>query len=143
MLAAAGIILLAVLYLFRGVLIAPHIQKFLESSIESQLGMEVAIGQIGGSYLTDFEVTNVTTRKPAPAGVLVSLELRRLRVSYNLLSFLKGLNAFLEAAAVELESARLELDLSREGGRPHRRRMGWPRIFCRSYFPEFEWTTHP
>ena len=80
--------------------------------------MEVAIGQIGGSYITDFEVTNVTTLKPAPAGALVSLELRRLRVSYNLLSFLKGLNAFLDAAAVELESARLELDLSREGGGP-------------------------
>jgi len=118
MLAAAGIILLATLYLFRGVLIDPHIQRLLETSIESQLGMKVAIGQIGGSYLTDFEVTNVTTLKPAPAGTLVSLELRRLRVSYNLLSFLKGLNAFLEAAAVEVESARLELDLSREGGGP-------------------------
>jgi autotransporter translocation and assembly factor TamB len=117
-LAAVGIVLLVALYLFRGVLIAPHIQKFLETSIESQLGMEVAIGQIGGSYLTDFEVTNVTTLKPAPAGILVSLELRRLRVSYNLLAFLKGLNAFLEAAAVELDSARLELDLSREGGGP-------------------------
>ncbi len=117
-LAAVGIILLVALYLFRGVLIAPHIQKFLENSIESQLGMKVAIGDIGGSYITNFEVHKVTTLKPAPAGILVSLELRRLRVSYNLLSFLKGLNAFLEAAAVELESARLELDLSREGGGP-------------------------
>ena len=72
-LAGIGIILLAALYLFRSVLIAPHLQGFLENTIESQLGMKVAVGNIGGSYITDFEVANVTTRKPAPAGILVSL----------------------------------------------------------------------
>ena len=113
-LAGTGIILLAALYLMRSVLIAPHIQRFLENSIESQLGMEVAIGNIDGSYITDFEVANVTTLKPAPAETLVSLELRRLRVSYNLLSILQGLNAFLDNAAVEVESAKLEFDLSRQ-----------------------------
>ena len=117
-LAGIGIILLAALYMLRGVLIAPHIQRFLENSIESQLGMEVAIGNIGGSYITDFEVANVTTLKPAPAGTLVSLELRRLRVAYNLLSILKGLNAFLDDVAVELEAAKLELDLSRQDVSP-------------------------
>ncbi len=114
-LAGIGIFLLITLYLLRDVLIAPHLQKFLESSIESQLGMEVAVGDIGGSYITDFEVRNVTTLKPAPAGSLVSLELKRLRVSYNLLSILKGLNAFLGDAAVELDAAKLELDLTRPG----------------------------
>ncbi len=112
------IILVAALYLLRGQLISPHIQRWLERSIESQLSMDVAIGNIGGSYLTHFEVTNVATLKPAPAGVLVSLDLNRLRVSYNLLSLLKGLNAFLGDAAIVLESAKLELDLSREGGGP-------------------------
>jgi autotransporter translocation and assembly factor TamB len=116
--AGIGIILLVTLYLLRSVLIAPHIQRFLENSIESQLGMEVTIGNIGWSYITDFEVANVTTLKPAPAGILVSLELKRLRVSYNLLSILKGLNAFLGDAAVELEAARLEFDLSHEDVNP-------------------------
>ena len=109
-LAGIGIILLAALYLFRSVLIAPHIQKVLEKSIESQLGMEVTFGSIERVfYITDFEVTNVTTLKPAPAGILVSLELKRLRVAYNLLSFLKGLNTFLGDTAVEFEAAKLEL----------------------------------
>jgi len=117
-LAGIAVILLATLYLFRGVLIAPHIQRFLENSIQSQLGMEVAIGNIGGSYVTDFEVANVTTLKSASAGILVSLELKRLRVSYNLLSILKGLNAFLGDVAVDLEAARLEFDLSREDVNP-------------------------
>ena len=112
-LAGVGIILLTTLYLLRSVLIAPHIQRFLENSIESQLGMEVAVGHIGGTYITDFAVTNVTTLKSAPAGILVSLEFKRLRVAYNLLSLLKGLNTFLDDAAVELEAAKLELDLSR------------------------------
>ena len=113
-LAGIGIFLLITLYLLRDVLIAPHLQKVLESSIESQLGMEVAVGNIGGSYITDFEVRNVITLKPAPAGPLVSLELKRLRLSYNLLSILKGLNAFLGDAAVELDAAKLELDLTRQ-----------------------------
>ncbi|MGD9362918.1 MAG: hypothetical protein PVH85_28905, partial [Desulfobacterales bacterium] len=113
-LAGIGIILLAALYLLRGVLIAPQIQKLLESAFESQLGMEVDVGNIGGSYITDFEVSDVTTLKPAAAGSLVSLELKRLRVSYSLLSFLKGLNAFLGDVAVELDAAKLELDLTRQ-----------------------------
>jgi hypothetical protein len=117
-LAGIGIILLAALYLFRSVLIAPHLQRLLENSIESQLGMEVAIGNIGGSYIADFEVTNVATLNPAPAGILVSLELKRLRLSYNLLSILKGLNAFLSNAALEVETAKLEFDLSREDAEP-------------------------
>jgi autotransporter translocation and assembly factor TamB len=117
-LAAAGIILLVALYLFRGVLIAPHIQRFLENSIESQLGMDVTIGNIDGSYITDFVVADVTTLKPAPAGILASLELRRLRVSYNLLAILRGLNAFIDDAVVELEAATLVFDLSREDVSP-------------------------
>ena len=111
-LSLTGIILLSALYLFRSALIAPYIKRFLEDTIESRLGMDVAIGNIGGTYITDFEVGNVTTLKPATAGTLISLQLRRLRVSYNLLSILQGLNAFIDGAAVELEAARLEFDLS-------------------------------
>ena len=68
----AGIsaILLTTLYILRGVLIAPHIQRFLEKSIESQLGLVVAIGNIGGSYVTDFEVKNLVTLKESPTGEL-------------------------------------------------------------------------
>ncbi len=112
-LAVAGIILLTAIYLFRDVLINPHIKRFLEDSIESRLGMDVTIGNIGGSYLTNFEVADVTTSKPAPVGTLVSLELKRLKVSYNLLAIWHGLNAFIGDAAVELEAAKLKFDLSR------------------------------
>lgn len=112
-LAAIGIILLFALYLLRGTLIAPYIQTYLENSIETQLGMDVAVGKIGGSYITDFEVADVTTLKPTPSGALASLELKRLRVSYNLLAILKGLNAFLDHTTIEIAAAKLEFDLSR------------------------------
>ena len=111
--AAAGFIMLGALYLFRDVLISPHIQKFLENSIEAQLGMDVDVGRIGGTYVTNFEVDNVTTRKPAADGILVSIDLKRLRVSYNPLSILRGLDAFIGDAVVEIDSAGLALDLSR------------------------------
>ncbi len=113
-LAGTGIVLLAALYLLRGILIAPHIQRFLEKSITSQLGMEVAIGNIDGSYITGFEVMDVTTAKPASEGVLVSLELKRLRVAYNLLSILEGLDDFIGKAAIEIEAATLRFDMSRQ-----------------------------
>jgi hypothetical protein len=79
--------------------------------------MEVAIGDIGGSYFTDVEVTNVTTLQPAPVQKLVSLELKRMRVSYNLLTILEGLNAFLGNAAFEVDTAELEFDLTRQNTR--------------------------
>ena len=137
-LAGIGIILLTGLYLLRSVLIAPPLQRFLEKSIESQLGMEVAIGNIGGSYFTNFEVTNVTTLKPAPAGILVSMELKRLRMAYSPLSILKGLNTFLDRAAVELEAAKLEFDLSRQDSSkpPPPEVTSSPSIFLPSLLPQ-------
>jgi autotransporter translocation and assembly factor TamB len=110
--AVIALILLALLYLLRSVLVGPHIQRFLENTIESQLGVRVAIGDIGGSYITDFQVANVTTLESTPVGRLVDLELRLLRVSYHPLSILKGLEAFLGEATAEIEGAKLEFDLS-------------------------------
>jgi hypothetical protein len=90
-------------------------------------------------------VTNVTTLKPAPAGTLVSLELKRLRVAYNLLSILKGLNAFLDDAAVELEAAKLEFDLSRQDVSPPAppEADSMEPFFFLSCFPGFVLTTQP
>jgi autotransporter translocation and assembly factor TamB len=107
-----GVILLAILYLFRSTLVAPYIQGFMEDSIESQLGIRLNVAAVGGSYFKDLVVTNVTTVKPDPGGPLVALELKRLRVAYNLWSLLKGIDAFLAAAAIELDGASLKIDLS-------------------------------
>jgi hypothetical protein len=77
----------------------------------------VAIGDIGGSYFTEVEVTNVTTLQPAPVQKLVSLELKRMRMSYNLLTILEGLNAFQGNAAFEVDTAELEFNLTRPNTR--------------------------
>ncbi|MBT8367371.1 MAG: hypothetical protein KJP23_21980, partial [Deltaproteobacteria bacterium] len=107
-----AVILLATLYLFRSTLVAPYIQRFMEDSIESQLGIRLKVAAVGGSYFRDLVVTNVTTVKPAPGGPLIALELKRLRVAYNLLSLFEGIDAFLAAAAIELDGASLKIDLS-------------------------------
>jgi autotransporter translocation and assembly factor TamB len=111
--AVTGFVLLAALYLLRSTILAPHIQRFLEDTIETHAGIRVDIGNIDGSYITDFVATNVTTLEPAPVGPLIALELRRIRVAYNPLSLMKGLNSFLADTTIELEGATLELDLSR------------------------------
>jgi autotransporter translocation and assembly factor TamB len=111
-LSLTGIILLAALYMFRSVLIAPYIKRFLESSIESQLGMRLKIGGIGGSYITDLSLKDVTTLQPAPSGPLAAIEMKRLEMGYNPLSFLKGLNGFLADATVVLKGAVFDIDIS-------------------------------
>ena len=110
--AVMGLTLIVALYLFRSVLVAPHIQQFLEDSIASELGIRLEVGKISGSYITTFEMANVATLKPAPVGPLVSMEWRRLSVSYNLFSLFRGLNGLLADATIELDGARLIFDFS-------------------------------
>jgi autotransporter translocation and assembly factor TamB len=112
--AAIVIILLSALYLLRSVVVAPSIQRYLANWIESQLGIRVDIGNLSGSYVNELVVTNVTTLKSAPAGPLVALELRRLRVTYHLWSLFNGLNGFLADASIELEGVTLKFDLARD-----------------------------
>ena len=110
-----GLFLLAAVYHFRNALFAPHIERMLEKSIESQTGIRVDIAGIRGSYITDLVVMKVTTLKPAPSGPLASLRLEKLRVAYNPLSLLGGIHRFVADASVELQSAELEFNLSGKG----------------------------
>lgn len=107
--------LLTALYLFRSALIGPHIQRYVEALFASQLNIRVAVGDIVGSYISDLEIHDIKTLGPSHSGPLVSLTLRRVRLAYNPVSLLKGLDGFLTDAAIGLEGARLELDLSRQG----------------------------
>ncbi|MBT8369919.1 MAG: hypothetical protein KJO34_03085, partial [Deltaproteobacteria bacterium] len=110
-----GLFLLAAVYHFRNILFAPHIERMLEKSIESQTGIRVDIAGIRGSYITDLVVMKVTTLKPAISGPLTSLRLERMRVAYNPLSLLGGIQRFLADASVELQGAELEFNLSGKG----------------------------
>jgi len=105
--------LLAGLYLLRSMLIAPHLVTFLEHAIASNLGLQVSIGHLGGTYFSNVEIKNVTTVKRSTEGPVVFLKLRRLKLKYHPLDLLKGLPTFLAGSNMELDGVSLELNLSK------------------------------
>jgi len=114
-----GLVMIMGLYVFRGILVAPYIQKIVQDLAESRLGgIRVTIGSIDGSYFRDLEIHDVVTVPPAPSGPLVGLSVGRLKVTYNVLSIFKGVNGFLADTTLNLEDARLDFDLSRHQENP-------------------------
>ncbi|MBW2440278.1 MAG: translocation/assembly module TamB domain-containing protein [Deltaproteobacteria bacterium] len=114
--AVTGIILLTCIYLLRSVLIAPLAITFAERAIAENLGLQISIGNLGGTYISGLELRNITTVKRLANGPLTDLRIRRLAVTYRPLEGLKGLSAFLAGAAIDLEGARLSVDLTMETG---------------------------
>lgn len=107
-----GIVLLTCIYFLRSVLIAPLAIAFAEHTIAENLGLQISIGNLGGTYLSDLELRNIKTVKRLSDGPLTDLQFRRLTVTYRLVDVLKGLPLFLAGAAIELEGARLSVDLT-------------------------------
>ncbi|HSH70778.1 MAG TPA: hypothetical protein VK997_12715, partial [Deferrisomatales bacterium] len=108
---AALIGLLLVTYALRSVILAPWIERALVATVAEQTGLGLSVGAVGGSYLTDFTLSDVRTVRPAVQGPLRSLEARELRVSYHLFALFSGFDPFLASAALDLSGARVEVDL--------------------------------
>ena len=108
-----GLALMTGIYTFRSVLVAPYAISFLERIVASNLGLQVSIGQLGGTYFSDLEIQNVTTVKRINDSAISFLELRRLKIAFSLLDLLKGLPTFLAGAHVDMEGAFLNVDLTR------------------------------
>ncbi len=109
-----GIILLTGIYALRAVLIAPVAIAFAKHTIAENLGLQIFIGNLAGTYFSDLELSNVTTVKRLTDGPLTDLQLRRLKVSYRLLDILKGFPALLAGASIDLEGLRLSVHLTGE-----------------------------
>ena len=109
-------ILLAGMYAFRSFLIAPFAISYLERTIEANLGLKISIGELGGSYLSDLEVKNVTTVKRLNGSPLTGLQFHRLKVNYRLWDFFEGLPSFLAGVSIDIAGAQLSIDLTREMG---------------------------
>jgi len=111
-----AIILLAGLYALRNLLIAPHAITFLERTIETNFGLKIAIGRLGGSYFWDLEMKNVTTVNQRTDSPLRDLKLHRLKLNYRLWDFLWGLQSFLAGTSVDIEGAHISINLTGEMG---------------------------
>ena len=109
-----GIVLLVAIYALRGVLIAPPAIAFLERTAAANLGLQISIGYLGGSFFSDIELKNITTVKRLSHEPLADLQVHRLKLTYRLWDFLKGWQPFLAGAAIDIEGARLSIDLTGE-----------------------------
>jgi autotransporter translocation and assembly factor TamB len=108
------IILLAGIYALRSVIIAPYAIGVLERMVASNLGLQISIGHLGGSYVSDLEVKNITTVKRLVDGPLTDVQLRRLKLNYRLWDLFKGLPSLLAGTVIELEGAGLSIQLTGE-----------------------------
>lgn len=109
-------ILLAGVYLLRGVIIEPRLKSYLETLCREQLGIGVTVGDITGSYLAGIGVEDFQTVERGTVGPLFALDFESLRLRYSLLSLLGGLDAFLARLQVDLRTARVEIDAGAAGG---------------------------
>ncbi|MBW1981486.1 MAG: translocation/assembly module TamB domain-containing protein [Deltaproteobacteria bacterium] len=109
--------MLTLLYVFRGVLIEPHLKALLERTIAANLGLQVSIGDLSGSYLSNVELRNVATVAQTGKGPVSSLEWQRLKLSYHLVDLVQGFSCFLATASIELEGASVAIDLQKHANR--------------------------
>ncbi|MCU0590384.1 MAG: hypothetical protein MUC57_02800 [Desulfobacterales bacterium] len=108
-----GICLLASAYLSRDVLIAPRVAALIQAALSRELGMQVAIGRLGGSLLSDIEIEDLQTVIPGSQGPVSSLTVKRLHIRYGLFELLSGPAAFVGGMGIEADGLQAELDLDR------------------------------
>ena len=94
-----GIVLLAGIYVLRGVIIVPYAIGLLERTAADTLGLQLSIGHLGGTLFTNLEVQNVTTVKRLTDTPLADLALSSLKLQYRPWDLLRGLAAFVAGAA--------------------------------------------
>jgi hypothetical protein len=113
--ACVGIVagVLASAYLLRGLLIAPRIAALLQAALGRELGVELAIGRLGGSLLSDIEIEDLQTVTPGTQGPVSALTAKRLHIRYSLPALLSGLAVFVDGMRIEAEGLQAELDLDR------------------------------
>jgi translocation and assembly module TamB len=106
---AIGFALLVLIYTLRAPLLSPRISRLVAGSIESQLGLEVEIGAISGTYFNNLAISDLKTVRPNSAGPLISLALTRVGLRYSLPALLFGRDHFISSLSITIDGAALEL----------------------------------
>ncbi|MCB2170348.1 MAG: translocation/assembly module TamB domain-containing protein [Deltaproteobacteria bacterium] len=110
-LAVAGLLLGA--YLLRGVLLYPHLKKAVVDIFQSDLELHLALGDIRGSLFTSVEITDVQVNTLEPTDTPLDAAIANVRLSYNLIDFLRGIDAFIGGVTITLDRPVVRIDLSR------------------------------
>ncbi len=105
-------LLLSGLYLGRGWLLAPLVVRYARSLAARELGAELEIGSLRGSWIRDLELSGVSWRAPGPP--LRRAEQASLNARFSLLRLLRGRPDWLEDLAIRARGVELDLTSRRE-----------------------------
>lgn len=109
---AVALLLFSVLYIFRSHFLAPLLKNYLISTLESEYGLQVDIGGLGGNYLTTLKILELQVRGTDPEGPLVSLDLEQADLAFFLPDLLQGEEAFFRNMDTEIYKGSLKLDFT-------------------------------
>ncbi len=108
-----AIFLFTGIYALRSILIAPYAIAYLQRTVATHLGLDIKIGQLGGSYFSNINIKNVTTAQQIADGPFTRLELHDVNIRYRLFDLYKGLPAFLSGLSIDLIGGALSIDLTK------------------------------
>ena len=114
-LALTVVLLSAALFIGRQKFLAPYIKEMVIEQARSQLGLDLTIGQVNGTYFSSLELTGIRTVSTTPPPPLVALDIGRLTIHYSLLSLLAGSDPFVAVSRITLDNASVKLDISQNG----------------------------
>lgn len=99
----ALVLLLTLLYVFRGPLLAPVIRRAIVAGAAENLGVRCSIGAVSGNYFTELVLRDVqvsAARPNVPDGAVLAV--RELRLSYRPLDYFISAPRFLAGLGVEI-----------------------------------------
>ena len=117
-----GLLLLLIgAYVLRRPLLSPLLIRIAESAAQTNLGLTLDIGRVGGSWFDSLVLEHVHTEEAGSTTIVRRIDAERLRVRYSLWGLLRGAEDWLES--IEGRDIALELDLSKlpeptESGEP-------------------------
>jgi hypothetical protein len=105
----------AAAYGWRDRLIAPRLAALIRDALRQEMGLEVAIGRLGGPLVTGIEIEDLQTLAPGTRGPVTALTAKRVSIRYSPLALFAGAAGFVDAMRIEAEGLLAELDLGRGG----------------------------
>ncbi len=111
--ALATVCLLLGVYLLRGILLFPVLEKAAVAYLHSETGLLLTVDEMDGSLFGDLDFKEVRITTPASAQTPLDITLPELHLNYRLTALWQGFEVFLGSIAIEAVRPAVRIDLSR------------------------------
>ena len=115
-LAAAGLLL--GIYLLRGVLIYPPLEKAVADFVRSEADLQLEWGGIRGPVFGSLEVADLRINSLESADTLIDVHIASLRLRYRLIDLLHGIDVFVKGMTIDVDQPSARIDWSRAAPTP-------------------------